>query len=165
MILVSLCEGLADTSSTTPAGPASTGSHTEVQVSVLSGDSALPDEIAVWDNYAFSPSDESNFDVATTRNLSAAVPGAPTSTPEPPADSGSSGLAWYYILMIAIGGVLVAGIVGLLIWYGINSSKKSSSVQPAEAGRFMGGFPPPHRYSKVIQVPLVHHLRPPPGIA
>ena len=165
---LALCSGAVDTTSTTPAPTGTT--QTEVQVSV-SGDSDIPEEIVVWDSHPFVPLDTSNFDVAATLNLPAAAPGAPTSTPEP-ADSGSDGLAWYYILMIAIGGVLVAGILALLIWYGVNSSKKNKAVQPAEgegsAARLMGGmggFPPPHRYSKVIQIPLVHHLQPPPGIA
>ena len=174
-LLLAIALPLALCQSTTSDTPApSTGANTEVGVAIvgMGQDEIAPDPV-VYGEYPFLQSDQLNYDVAATLNLSAMVPGAPTSTPSPPA-ADDGGLAWYYIVMIVIGSVLVAAILALLIWYGINSSKQSKkeapAVLPAEgsASRLMaglGGYPPPHRYSKVIQVPLVHHLQPPPGIA
>ena len=143
--------------------PAAPGDSQSVVSVVITGNTTLDPDTLVWDAFPLEVEDLPSCSVDSILNAASRGAGAsPTTTPTPEPDDG--GLAWYYILLIAIGGVLVVAAIAGLIWYGVNSDKKAKEYArvnpgevpepPAAAGR--RAFPPPHPSSKVIQVPLVH---------
>lgn len=100
-----------------------------------------------------------------------------SSTPAPPSSSGGDGkMEWWHIFLIALGSTV--GVIALIlaIYFGVIANTR---VGPARGGGGGWGqmenggngpaavlvYPPPHAYSKVIQVPIfpsAHNSRPPP---
>lgn len=140
----------------------------------IEGESNITLDSRVWD-YPVSLYERAYFDVATL--LNSLAPG--TSTPVIPGTTSNAtnatlseeapaeeGMKLWVILLISIGGVVVVGGVSVGIWFAVkNHNNQVQPTPPAENGRRMGVFqmvyPPPHAYSKVIQIPLTNHrIRP-----
>lgn len=152
-----------------PAPTSGDPSASTTVVFSISGESQLDPGSDIWDN-PISLSDSVYFDVATLLNSFApeTSTGGPsssrsavnaTTTPQP----AEEGLALWVIIVIAGGGgVLFVGLV-VAIWFAVH---RTASVHPVDGGNHarMGFsnrvYPPPHAYSKVIQVALVHHKLP-----
>jgi hypothetical protein len=130
----------------------------------ISGENELNSGSHVWDNPIVFY-DGAYFDVAALLNsLSRATPPPPppltnmTTTPQPEEE----GLAVWVIIVISVGGAIL--LVGLAVgtWFACRHAA-AARVYPANEGHHsrMGFsnrvYPPPHAYSKVIQVPLVNH--------
>lgn len=140
--------------------------------------------ITLWNEYPASFSDTVYYDVATFLNdvLSGTTP-----PPSPGGRRGDSGNAtnteeatkpmeWYWILLISLGGAGLLAAVITAVYFGV---RVNNQVHPKDApllpdappdayriARFVGlpaaCYPPPHAYSKVIQVPLVRPRAPSP---
>ena len=76
--------------------------------------------------------------------------GAPTTTPKPSDDSGGLGLVW--ILLITLGGVIVAVLLGLMIYNTVVARQMQDITKTAPAAQASGLG----AYVKVIQGDLGH---------
>ena len=149
-----------------PTGGTTSGSSTVVFS--ISGENQLDPGSHVWDN-PIALYDSVYFDVATLLNsfdpdstTSGTTSGLTavnaTTTPGPTEE----GLALWVIIVIAGGGgVLFIGVV-VAIWLSVRRSAKvhTDSGNHTRMGFSARVYPPPHAYSKVIQVALVHHQLP-----
>ena len=144
--------------------------------------------ITLWGEYPMSLSDTVYYDIATFLNgVNSGTTSPPSSTgarrsgnsTSSSDDGGSESLAWYWIMLIVLGGTGLLVAIILAIYYGVRvNSNNNNKVHPGDppllpdavpdayrVARFVGlpvmSYPPPHAYSKVIQIPLVRPMAPP----
>lgn len=189
LIATSLCLILAEPPLAAAAGTG-TSTSTEIIVSIVGAVNLNTSEmrimnITLWGEYPMSLSDTVYYDVATFLN------GVNSGTTSPPPtgarrsgnstsssdDGGSESLAWYWIMLIVLGGTGLLVAIVLAIYFGVRVDK-NNKVHPEDTpllpdavpdayrvARFVGlpvmSYPPPHAYSKVIQIPLVRPTAPP----
>lgn len=147
-----------------PAPTSCDSSESTTVVFSISGESQIDPGSHIWDS-PIALSDSVYFDVAALLNSFAPETSTgravnATTTPQPAAEEG---LAVWVIIVIAGGScVLFVGLV-VAIWFAVH---RTARVHPGDGGNQarMGFsnrvYPPPHAYSKVIQVALVHHKLP-----
>lgn len=134
--------------------------------------------LTVWNDFPVFLSDTVYYSVAAF--LNSLVPGSSTTTPPPlvtsttppPTDDGGGGLSWWLILLIAFGSVVGVVAVVLAIYFGVIANTRVGPTQGGWRNMDGGGgddenggsgntaalvYPPPHAYSKVIQVPMFPH--------
>ena len=158
--------GQAVASSSSPIRSAS-ASPSAVVTFTIEGENSITLDSRVWD-FPVSLYESAYFDVAAL--LNSLAPGTPkpttpsttanktntTSSTETPAPE-EEGMKLWVILLISGGGLIVVVGVAAGIWFGVKNQQAvhpapPDTSKPSAAFRMM--YPPPHAYSKVIQIPL-----------
>jgi hypothetical protein len=134
------------------------GTSSTVTLSIT-GESGLAPDSRIWD-IPVSLSESPSFEVAVVPSLNSLGPAPGTSnatksTP-PPSDGGLE--TWHIALIAGGGGFVLLGV--LICICSLTRSRGSVVPTTADLPTWMDSrqtvFPPPHAYSKVIQVKLVH---------
>ena len=138
--------------------------------------------MTLWGEYPVSLSDTVYYSVTAFLNdvLSGTTPPdrRSTNTSDAAKDAADEPMAWYWILLITLGGVVAVVAIVLAIYFGVVANQARANDTPPllppppmpsdgiHQARSLGfpsmSYPPPHAYSKVIQIPLARPRAPSP---